>query len=788
FSPVDNYLIDCGSSRSSVLDDGRNFTSDPQSSPYLSSARQHSVIVSDDDDSVSSNNRTDELLLPSLMSPVSSLFLPLYLTARIFSSRSGYEFPIVRPGRHWLRLHFYPLRNKVYNLSSAAFGVKTDDFVLLTDFSVQGMVFKEYLINITADKLTLTFSPLKNSLAFVNGIELVSAPDNLIPDDAVASVIPFGGDFVGLSHRAIEVMFRLNVGGPMVSPENDTLSRFWLNDSPFMAFPQGAANVSVPSDVILYGGGGVTPLIAPYSVYSTADQMADSDTMNPNFNLTWEMSVDPLYSYLIRLHFCDIVSRSLDELYFNVYVNGFIGVSSLDLSSVTSGLVVPYFKDFVLNASAVTGDAVMVQVGPSFEANAPNAILNGLEVMKLSNLDGSLDGGVWPHPSKTGLNPMIKALAVVGFVLGVVALVLLFVRLITRTRRRQQQQPKEGGYQKQNNAYSFSSWLNSTTSNRFSFVSSSRSKSWAFSSGRRFTLIELRNATGNFSEDAVVGVGGFGRVYLGVVESGVRVAIKRGNVSSSQGIDEFRNEIHLLSELRHRHLVSLVGYCDEQSEMILVYEYMANGSLSDHLYGSSRPRLSWKKRLEICIGAARGLHHLHTGSSTRGKIIHRDVKTSNILLDDAFVAKISDFGLSKAGPASRASTVVKGSFGYLDPEYFRRLQLTEKSDVYSFGVVLFEVLCGRPAIDARLPREEANLAEHAKKQHARGRIDTIVDPFIAGRSLEHNKDSVIQFVDGAVKCLAEYGVDRPSMVDVVWNLEYALQLLEMADKEKDVSD
>ncbi|KAL1806564.1 uncharacterized protein LOC108198895 isoform X1 [Daucus carota subsp. sativus] len=303
----------------------------------------------------------------------------------------------------------------------------------------------------------------------------------------------------------------------------------------------------------------------------------------------------------------------------------------------------------------------------------------------------------------------------------------------------------------------------------------------------RFSLAEILLATNSFDEKCLIGKGGSARVYKGMIDNGgTPVAIKRLSfVNKRCGGSMFWTEIQMLSKLRHSHLVSLVGYCDEQNEMILVFEYIPCGTLSDHLHRSFEKgyyTLSWIERLRICIGAARGLDYLHTGTSIHQRVIHRDVKTTNILLDDHLEAKIADFGISKIVTANQGctyvSTAVKGTFGYMDPSYFVTGRLTRKSDVYAFGVVLFEVLSGRRAVD--LSRDDKQykqfgLAGWAQTCIRQGRIIEIVDSTLKS---EISKESLLAFVRIAYRCLNGQPDCRPTMAEIVVVLEFALALQE----------
>ncbi|XP_041002603.1 receptor-like protein kinase FERONIA [Juglans microcarpa x Juglans regia] len=298
---------------------------------------------------------------------------------------------------------------------------------------------------------------------------------------------------------------------------------------------------------------------------------------------------------------------------------------------------------------------------------------------------------------------------------------------------------------------------------------------------RRFTVEEIRAATNNFARNRIIGRGGCGQVFKGYIDGGrTPVAIKIFGPASTQGYHEFRTEIEMLSKLRHPHLVSLIGYCDDERSMIIVYDFMAHKTLRHHLYNTDDPPLSWKQRLEICIGTARGLTYLHEG--VEPTIIHRDVKTSNILLDKDWVAKVSDFGLSRLGPTSlsksHVTTKVRGTFGYLDPNYYLTCHLTVKSDVYGFGVVLFEVLCARPAVDTGLDEEQHSLAQWARRCFKEGTVDQIIDSRLMGMIAP---ECLKVYTNIAYRCLCEKRNQRPTMAEVLRALEVARELQEITD-------
>ncbi|CAI0545544.1 unnamed protein product [Linum tenue] len=708
------FLINCGTS-STIQVDGRNWTGDlaPSNSNLTLSSPGFSATTSE---------------------PIGdSIFSQLYKTARIFTTDFNYTFHGVQGASYFLRLHFHPAQFQNYNASESLFSVAVNGLRLLSEMnsillksssnsSFPISLVKEYILTGNGTELVVEFIPAKGSFGFVNAIEIVEVESTIFPE--TLSKVGGGDVSLGPSRRGIETMHRLNVGGHQINPDQDSgLGRLWEDDSSYMI--HNSSNVTYASS----GGNNnnnvtTTSVVAPLLVYESARAMSNTQVLEKRFNMSWRLEVDPGFDYMVRLHFCELESDRANQRIFRIYINNKTAADNFDVYARAGGKNKAYHEDFfdVLSSGINT---IWVQLGPDAAGGAPStdALLSGLEVFKLSRNGNLAYVNKLDSPGKSRRSGVSRTLLVgIGAVIGCIAIMATLGGIFC--------------------CYSICMKLN-------------------------------REEPGKKNPR----VGGFGKVYKGETEDGLVMAIKRANPQSQQGLAEFETEIEMLSKLRHRHLVSMIGFCEENHEMILVYEYMSNGTLRSHLFGSDgNPFMTWKQRLEVCIGAARGLHYLHTGAD-RG-VIHRDVKTTNILLDENFVAKVADFGLSRTGPGwdhTHVSTAVKGSFGYLDPEYFRRQQLTEKSDVYSFGVVLFEVVCARAVINPSLPKDEINLAEWAMRWQRQRSLETIIDRRLEG---SYSPESMEKYGEIAEKCLADEGKNRPTMGEVLWHLEYVLQLHE----------
>uniref|UniRef100_A0A0D9WU50 Protein kinase domain-containing protein n=2 Tax=Leersia perrieri TaxID=77586 RepID=A0A0D9WU50_9ORYZ len=304
---------------------------------------------------------------------------------------------------------------------------------------------------------------------------------------------------------------------------------------------------------------------------------------------------------------------------------------------------------------------------------------------------------------------------------------------------------------------------------------------------RVFDFDELSSATNGFSRALKIGEGGFGSVYRAFFRSGsgggggrVVLAVKRLKQRSLQGHKQWLAEVQFLGVLEHPNLVRLIGYCAVDSETskqrLLVYEFMPNKSLDDHLFNRAHPPLSWRMRLQIMIGAARGLDYLHEGLQ-EVQVIYRDFKAANVLLDADFKPKLSDFGLAREGPTegkTHVSTAVVGTHGYAAPDYIETGHLTTRSDVWSYGVVLYEILTGRRSVERSRPPEEQKLldwvARHPPESHS---FRSIMDPRLGGKYPAAAARRVARLAD---RCLVKNPKERPPMRDVVGELERVLQM------------
>ncbi|XP_047162701.1 receptor-like protein kinase FERONIA [Vigna umbellata] len=763
YRPVDHFTVNCGSTINFTLD-GRNWTGD-SNTKFLSESKD-SVAVPADTQS-------------TIQGP--------YTYARLSHSQFTYSFPVTTQGPFFLRLFFYSTSYQMFDRPKANFSVQASSYTLLQHFNPSlfaeadddpthsDILFREYCIYLQhGQRLNITFTPsTTESYAFINGVEIVSMPSYLYYSNPNYTV---SDDFTGLpqlvghmtkeyfitNKSALETKYRLNVGGPQISPSEDTgMFRIWDSDEKYISTDSGQsvdfkqkANLSFNK----------TPnYTAPDQVYRTVRNIGS----NPFKNLTWHLPVYSGFFYLLRLHFCQLnpYFKERGDQIFYIFIQDQLSETGADILKWSDKMGVPVVKDYAVYIPGNKEKAYLsLEMHPNNISVYQDAQLNAIEVFKINDTTGSLaESNPDPLPQTPNKKiskkknsgtrrPLIAAVA--GAVSGVVLLSIIVAFFINKRKQ------NVSVYKYQKDGTSRGGGSSSLPTNLC----------------RHFSIAEIRTATNNFDKLFVVGVGGFGDVYKGYIDDGqTPVAIKRLKPGSEQGLNEFMNEIQMLSQLRHLHLVSLIGYCYESNEMILVYDFMDRGTLRDHLYGSDKPPLSWNQRLRICIGAARGLHYLHTGA--KQMIIHRDVKSTNILLDEKWVAKVSDFGLSRIGPTgssmTHVSTKVKGSVGYLDPEYYKRQRLTEKSDVYSYGVVLLEVLCGRQPLLRTAEKQQVSLVDWAKHRYEKGFLSEIVDPALKGQIAPH---CLRKFGEVALSCLLEDGNQRPSMNVVVGVLEFVMQL------------
>ncbi|KAG1354342.1 Serine/threonine-protein kinase PCRK1 [Cocos nucifera] len=305
---------------------------------------------------------------------------------------------------------------------------------------------------------------------------------------------------------------------------------------------------------------------------------------------------------------------------------------------------------------------------------------------------------------------------------------------------------------------------------------------------RVFELKELRNATNDFSRLLKIGEGGFGSVYKGWIKppdgkgDNIVVAVKKLNPNSLQGHKQWLAEVQFLGVVEHPNLVKLIGYCavdgERGAQRLLVYEFVPNRSLEDHLFNKAYPSLPWNMRLQIALGAAEGLVYLHEGLEVQ--VIYRDFKASNVLLDEDFKPKLSDFGLAREGPTganTHVSTAVMGTYGYAAPDYVETGHLTAKSDVWSFGVVLYEILTGRRSMERNRPRNEQKLLDWVKQFPVEGRrFSMIMDPRLENK---YSLRAAQEIAKLANSCLSRHARERPKMTEVVESLKQAMQHKEL---------
>ncbi|KAF3339792.1 putative receptor-like protein kinase [Carex littledalei] len=545
FKPNISYYIDCGATK--AID----FSND---SPPR-------IFKADDDSNLLSDNNSISLSNPNNSSTVS-----LYSTARASYSIFTYKFKMHPNTSNVLRLHFLPFSAPSHDLSTAKFSVHALNYILLDNFTVSDTAsptIKEFFLWTDSSDLEVQFIPQSKSIAFVSAIEAFIAPQEMLSDLNPTLIGDAAKPINGLlGNQVLETMYRVNMPGPLITPENGTLWRTWFTDDPYIYYADASNKTSVSTSLNYVPSLGSSEEIAPDAVYNSARIINVSDVQfisNPGFNInvTWGFRVDSGYQYLIRLHFCDIISEtnSLDNgLVFTVYIMDYLALkNNLKISEHTTYPQEPFYIDFIAHVTSAQNITVSIGLDTT-DSTKKNALLNGLEIFKVNNLTTN---------SRTLKKNHLAVIlgATIGGVI-VIALILSCIVVVSIKKQHQKHTPEV----KETSHLLWSPMtggVNSIDNSSKSGGATTIGASPRVDLGLLISFAQIKMATGNFDEKNLIGVGGFGKVYKGVLSNGIEVAVKRASSRSQQGFPEFQTEIEVLSQIRHRHLVSLIGYCDE---------------------------------------------------------------------------------------------------------------------------------------------------------------------------------------------------------------------------------
>ncbi|XAR51640.1 Non-specific serine/threonine protein kinase [Bertholletia excelsa] len=750
YTPPENIALDCGASGLSSAPDGRNWIADI-----------HHILPS-------SGNSSDRSSKPGLAST------PPYYTARMSRSEFAYAFSLKSSGPIFIRLHFFPSSYQDFASSKAFFFVKANQFTL-TNFSAYAVaaeefMVKEYCIYVGEDKsVKITFTPSRtqpDAYTFINGIEVVSMPTNLYyVSDHERFYIGDKISWYNLSNdKALENVLRLNVGGNLLPPTKDTgMYRSWKADDEYVN--EGG---TVPADIKNTTKLRFTSIAyysAPTELYLTARTMGSNKTKNQSYNLTWSLPLDPqsqVVPYLVRLHFCEFqpgVNRTGDRE-FNIYMANQTAEERADVIAWTGniGRDIPIYRDYLVHIDPGKEKkqtfSLALQAAPESATLFSDVILNGLEIFKLSDSNHNLAGpnldllppfSIANSTSRSTVSKMLIPEIIGGVFLRVVSFSVLVFYIFRRRRAKG------------------SILYNGTKS------SEGESLSLPANICRCFSLAEVVSASNNFGSTFITGEGGYSSVYKGKLPDGSLVAVKVLKEAKGTG-EDYINEVASISKTSHINVVALRGFCYEKNRRALIYEFLPNGSLDKFMYDNgAKSCLEWETMYQIAVGTARGLDYLHRGCRTR--IAHFDIKPQNILLDEEFCPKISDFGLAKLCQKKGSSIFM------MDTRTFGKV--SDKSDVYSYGMLVLDMAGARNNVGGRVTQSSelhfSHLMYESLQNNGTLKLHSIINN-------DQEEEIARKMIIVGLWCIQTSPLHRPSMSRVIDMLEGKLLPLQVPPK------